>query len=89
MANPEGEVATAKACQAQHKTPMVLSSWANSTNEQIGEAAPDIVKIYQVYLSKVPEVNQDIWKRLKNSGFTAVALTCDTQLLGKRLNDVR
>lgn len=68
---------------------MVLSSWANSTSEQIGQAAPEIVKVYQIYLSKVPEVNQDIWKRLKRSGFSAVALTCDTQLLGKRRNDVR
>jgi len=78
MADPEGEVATARACNNMHKTPMVLSSWANSTNEEIGAAAPDITKIYQIYLSKVPEVNQDLWKRLRRSGFTALALTCDT-----------
>lgn len=45
MATPEGEVATAKACQ-QSKTPLVLSSWATSSNEQVGAAAPDCVKVY-------------------------------------------
>lgn len=88
MAHPEGEVATAKAC-GNMNTPMVLSSWATSTAEEIGEAAPEIPKVYQIYLSKLPEVNKDIWARVKKSGFTALALTTDTQLLGKRLNDVR
>lgn len=45
MATPEGEIATAKACQ-QSKTPLVLSSWATSSNEQVGAAAPDCVKVY-------------------------------------------
>jgi isopentenyl diphosphate isomerase/L-lactate dehydrogenase-like FMN-dependent dehydrogenase len=40
-------------------------------------------------LSKVPEVNADIWARVKASGFKALALTTDTQLLGKRLEDTR
>ena len=40
-------------------------------------------------MSKMPEVNFDIWARVKKSGFKALALTCDTQLLGKRLNDTR
>lgn len=88
MANPEGEVYTAKACN-ETQTPMVLSSWATSSSEQVGEVAPDIPKVYQVYLSKVPEVNADLWERVKRQGFTALALTTDTQLLGKRLNDVR
>lgn len=88
MATPEGEVSTAKACM-KTKTPLVLSSWATSSNEQIGAAAPDCVKVYQVYPSKIHEVNADIWARVKKSGFSALALTTDTQLLGKRLNDTR
>ena len=44
----------------------------------MAEAAPDITKIYQIYLSKLPEVNADIWERVKKSGFTALALTTDT-----------
>lgn len=88
MATPEGEVSSARACN-KTKTPLVLSSWATSSNEQVGAAAPDSVKVYQVYPSKIHAVNADIWARVKKSGFKALALTTDTQLLGKRLNDTR
>jgi len=88
MAYPDGECATAKACNMT-KTPMVLSSWATSSAEDIGKFAPDIFKAYQIYMSNFEDVNMDIWGRIKRSGFKALALTCDTCLLGKRLNDVR
>lgn len=88
MATPNGEVATAIACN-KTKTPLVLSSWATSSNEDVGAVAPDCVKVYQLYPSKNHEVNADIFDRIKKSGFRALALTCDTQLLGKRLNDTR
>jgi (S)-2-hydroxy-acid oxidase len=88
MANPDGECATARACN-ESKTPMVLSSWATSSAEDIGQFAPDSFKVYQIYMSNFEEVNSDIWARIKKSGFKALALTCDTCLLGKRLNDVR
>lgn len=45
MAHPDGEVATALACNAS-KTPLVLSSWATSTNEEVGAAAPDSMKVF-------------------------------------------
>ena len=83
-----GEVATAKACN-KTKTPLVLSSWATTSNEDVGAAAPDSKKVYQIYMSKIAEVNQDLWARVKKSGFTALALTTDTQLLGKRINDIK
>ena len=40
-------------------------------------------------MSKVAEINADIWRRVKESGFKALALTTDTQLLGKRLENER
>lgn len=88
MATPDGEVATARACNTT-KTPLVLSSWATSSNEEVGAAAPDSFKVYQIYMSKIMDVNKDIWTRVKSSGFKALALTCDTQLLGKRLENER
>ena len=88
MATPDGEVATARACNVT-KTPLVLSSWATSSNEDVGAAAPDSLKVYQIYMSKIMDVNKDIWKRVKGAGFKALALTCDTQLLGKRLENER
>jgi isopentenyl diphosphate isomerase/L-lactate dehydrogenase-like FMN-dependent dehydrogenase len=40
-------------------------------------------------MSKKESVNLDLWKRVKASGFTAMLLTTDTQLLGKREPDTR
>jgi len=40
-------------------------------------------------MSKVPEVNEDLWKRVRESGFKIMFLTTDTQLLGKRESDMR
>ena len=45
-------------------------------------------RIYQIYMSKDLLVNEDMWSRAASSGFTGFALTCDTQLLGKRIADV-
>jgi len=45
MASYGGECDTAKACN-KTKTPLVLSSWATSSNEEVGGAAPDSVKVY-------------------------------------------
>ena len=66
-----------------------MSSWSNFSPELIGPVAPNCLKIFQVYLSKIDEVNVDMFKRVKAQGFTALALTCDTQQLGKREADVR
>ena len=52
MAHPEGEVAAARACE-KTGTPYVLSNWATSTIEEVGQAAPTAMKIMQIYLSKV------------------------------------
>lgn len=89
IAHPEGEVASAKACQAVGQAPLILSSWSSSFLEDVAAAAPGSAKIYQVYMSKIMEVNEDIWKRCRENGFKALALTTDTQQLGKRDIDVR
>jgi isopentenyl diphosphate isomerase/L-lactate dehydrogenase-like FMN-dependent dehydrogenase len=78
MATPLGEVATFKAAEAFQQTPVTLSSWANSDAESVTKVAPNCMKIFQVYLSKIDEINVDMFKRVREQGFTALALTCDT-----------
>ena len=89
MATAEGELATARAANAYLNTPIKLSSWATTPLEDVASQAPDSLKFFQIYLSKVPEVNKDLWTRVKNAGYKALHLTIDTQILGKRENDVR
>lgn len=40
-------------------------------------------------MSKSETVNDDMWKRCRENGYKAMCLTSDTQLLGKRDQDVR
>ena len=89
LAHPEGEVAMAKAAENCNQTALSLSNWATSTNEEVGQAAPSCLKFFQIYMSKSEAVNIDLWKRVKNAGFSALLLTTDTQLLGKREKDTR
>lgn len=70
-------------------TPILLSSWSTTPIEEVADVSKSTVKIFQMYLSKVDDVNIDLWKRVKEAGFKAIALTTDTQLLGKREDDVR
>ena len=78
MAHPDGEIATAKAAEAFYQTALSLSNWATTANEEFGKAAPNCLKMFQIYMSKREEVNKDLWKRVKDSGFTAMLLTTDT-----------
>ena len=88
MAHPEGEVATAKAANTS-STPVMLSNWATTQIEDFAAACPNSLKMFQIYISKVSEVNEDLWKRVKESGVKIMFLTTDTQLLGKRESDMR
>ena len=79
MAHPEGEVATARACQHYNQTPFMLSSWATTNLETVAGNAPDCLKLFQIYLSKKMDVRKDIWKRVREAGYSAIGLTTDTQ----------
>ena len=45
--------------------------------------------MYQLYMSKDEKVNKDLFKRCRDNGYSAICLTTDTQLLGKRESDFR
>ena len=57
MAHPDGELATARAANAYNATTLKLSSWSTTTLEEVAAQAPDSLKVFQIYLSKIPEVN--------------------------------
>jgi (S)-2-hydroxy-acid oxidase len=88
MAHPDGEAATARAANTS-ATPFMLSSWSNTPLEVVANECPNSLKMFQIYMSKVPEVNEDLWKRVRESGYKIMFLTTDTQLLGKREQDMR
>ncbi|XP_040407605.1 hydroxyacid oxidase 1 isoform X3 [Cygnus olor] len=88
MAHADGEMATARACQATG-TGMMLSSWATSSIEEVAEAAPDSLRWLQLYVYKDREVTKSLVKRAERAGYKGIFVTVDTPFLGRRIDDVR
>ena len=88
MAHPEGELATAKACEAIG-TLMILSTISTSSIEEVAAAAPNANKWFQLYIYKDRNVTRSLVKRAEAAGFKGLALTVDTPYFGTRLADSR
>ncbi|CAH0600299.1 unnamed protein product [Chrysodeixis includens] len=88
MAHPDGELANAKAAQAE-RTIYTLSTIATSSIEEVAQAAPDAIKWFQLYIYNDREVTKNLVLRAEKAGFKAIALTVDTPLFGIRRADVR
>ena len=86
LAHPEGEKATARAAE-RTGTLQCLSSWSNYSLEEVAEAAPDGLRIFQVYFTRSKELNKDLFERAEKAGYKALAITADTSLLGNRESD--
>lgn len=87
MADPEGEVATARAA-AEAGSLMVLSTLSNQPLEQVGQAAPGRLW-FQLYVYRDRQATQDLVARAEAAGAKALVLTVDAPLLGVREADVR
>jgi lactate 2-monooxygenase len=87
IAHPDGETATAKACRAQN-VPMILSTAATRTIEQVAEANGDGERWYQLYWPKSDHVTISLLNRAKAAGFTTLVVTLDTFIIGYRSRDL-
>jgi L-lactate dehydrogenase (cytochrome) len=83
----QGELAVAAAAAAQG-VPMVLSTAASHTIEQVAEAAGDGVRWYQLYWPKDRDLAASFLSRAKAAGYTALVVTLDTTSLGWRPRDL-
>ncbi|KAL0895619.1 hypothetical protein ABMA27_011710 [Loxostege sticticalis] len=88
MAHPDGELANARAAEAEG-TIYTLSTISTSSIEEVAEAAPKAVKWFQLYIYKDREVTKNLVLRAEKAGFKAIALTVDTPLFGLRRADVK
>jgi (S)-2-hydroxy-acid oxidase len=46
MAHPDGEIATARACESFNNTPYMLSSWSTVPLEEVAQESPNTLKIF-------------------------------------------
>ncbi|MBA3907156.1 MAG: alpha-hydroxy-acid oxidizing protein [Pseudonocardiales bacterium] len=87
MLHPEGELATARAA-AGLGLPMVASTAASYTIEDIATASDGGPRWYQLYWPTDDAVTASLLNRARNAGFTVLVVTLDTWQLGWRPHDL-
>ena len=88
MFHHEGEEAAATVC-AEENTLFCLSALGTTGLDEVAAINPNGGKVLQLYLWKDRELMRDVLQRAKEAGFHAIALTCDTPVLGNRERDPR
>jgi lactate 2-monooxygenase len=88
IAHPDGELAVARASAATG-VPLILSSAASHSIEEIAEAMGDAPRWFQLYWVNDREVAASFVRRAEESGYSAIVVTLDTPVLGWRERDLR
>lgn len=88
MANPEGEIANAKAA-ANENIVFIMSTLSTSSIEEVAASTGNSVKWFQLYIYKNRILTESIVKRAENAGFKALVLTIDAPVFGLRRADLR
>jgi len=86
LAHPEGECETARGT-ADAGTVMCLSSLSNSTLEEVGAEPGE--RWFQLYVFKDRGLTRELVERAEAAGCTAILLTVDAPVLGRREADIR
>jgi lactate 2-monooxygenase len=87
LAHPEGELAMARGA-AEAGVPLVASTAASHTIEEIADAAGDLGRWYQLYWPRDRELARSFIERAERAGYGALVVTLDTWLLGWRPADL-
>jgi 4-hydroxymandelate oxidase len=88
LLDPEGERATARAAAAAG-TIMCVSTFTSATHAEIAAAAPGVVQWAQLYVLRDDALTLRHLDEAVDAGCTAVVLTVDTPVLGRRERDLR
>jgi lactate 2-monooxygenase len=87
IAHAEGELAVARAAAATG-VPMVLSSAASHSIEEVAEAVGEVPRWFQLYWVNDREVTVSLVERAAAAGYAAIVVTLDTLTLGWRPRDL-
>jgi 4-hydroxymandelate oxidase len=88
MAHPDGERATARGAAA-HGALMTVSTSATTALEDVASVEPAGPRWFQLYRLHSPAHTDDLARRAGQVGYTALVLTVDLPVLGRRLRDLR
>jgi lactate 2-monooxygenase len=87
IAHPDGETAVARAAAAQ-RVPMILSTAASTTMEDVAAANGGGQRWYQLYWPKDRAVAASLLGRAQAAGFSVLVVTLDTRILAWRPRDL-
>ena len=85
--HPDGELASARAAAALG-VPLIASTAAAHSLEDVAAAAGDAPRWYQLYQPKDDEITKSIVGRAEQAGYGAIVLTLDSVFLGWRPADL-
>jgi isopentenyl diphosphate isomerase/L-lactate dehydrogenase-like FMN-dependent dehydrogenase len=88
IAHQEGEIAMARGA-AEAGTLMCLSTVATSTPADVAEAAPGAPRWLQIYVFRDREVSDEVIAQALENGFSALVLTADLPVYGRRHREAR
>jgi lactate 2-monooxygenase len=88
IVHDEAELATARAA-ASVGLPMVLSTAATRSIEEVAEANGSGTRWFQLYWGREREIAASLVSRAEAAGYTAIVATLDNQLLAWRPRDLR
>jgi L-lactate dehydrogenase (cytochrome) len=88
IADPEGELAVARAAQ-RAGVPYTLATMATRSIEEVAAAGGDGRRWFQVYVWRDRALLRDMIERAAAAGYEALVITVDTANLGRRERDVR
>jgi isopentenyl diphosphate isomerase/L-lactate dehydrogenase-like FMN-dependent dehydrogenase len=86
--HPDGELATARAAAAEG-TVMCVSTMTSHTHQEIADAAPGLNQWAQLYVLTDEGATRAHLDEAVAAGCTAIVLTVDTPVLGRRERDLR
>lgn len=86
LAHPVGEIATAKAAAATGSG-MILSTLSTQSLESVAEVRKDAPQWFQLYIHRDRGLTRNLVTRAEAAGYSALCLTVDAPLLGKRERD--
>jgi isopentenyl diphosphate isomerase/L-lactate dehydrogenase-like FMN-dependent dehydrogenase len=86
VAHPDGELGMARAALAVG-TGMCLSTMATSTPAAVAETG--VLRFFQLYMFRDDEMTRAVVSAARDSGYSALFLTVDTPVLGRRERDHR
>jgi 4-hydroxymandelate oxidase len=86
LAHPDGELATARAADSVGAT-MILSTASTRTIEEVATTRQHTTQWFQLYITRDRGLTKSLVERARDAGYTALVVTVDTPIVGKRERD--